>query len=352
MNSTTKVVDISDFSRDELMEMIKLLGLMRDNSIMFRNDCAAKTLLSVFTEPQARTQTVLSAAMTRLGGTAFPFPFDSAQSFKDNILAACAAGDILAVGHEKRGAALAASVYATVPVLNAADFSASLPVQALRDIGLIWYTKNHISNMTIGFVGDLGSFNEMRGIIRCLSVYNGNRFVFCDPKGGALPSEIAAVLEANGKRCEMKNDLADMIEELDVLYMTRITPEELPPAEAARAARRYTLDERLLMAAKPDLIILHACLRGAELPEYIDNDRRAKYYMQQEFGVYAAMALISRLFKGRPARATAPKPVRSTHGMHCGHPDCITSIDEGLPNLFFESGDDLVCSYCKNKVER
>ncbi len=335
------------------MEMIKLVGLMRDNSLMFRNDCAGKLLLSVLSEPDRDMQTLLGAAMARLGGTSSFFAFDPSQSFKDNILTASSCADILAVGHTIKGAALAASVYATVPVFNAADFSAALPILALRDIAMIWYTKNHISNMTFGFVGDLRSFNEMTGLIRCLSVYNGNRFLFCDAFGGGLPPEIAAILDAGGKKYEVRDELSDIIEELDVLCMARVVPDaSQPSADAVKAARRYSLSERLLMAAKRDLVILHAFPRGDELPEYIDNDSRAKYYMQQEYGVFSAMAVISRLFKGRPARSLKPVAVRSTHGMHCGHKDCITSADEGLPNLFIESGDELVCSYCKNKVER
>lgn len=350
--NNARILDISDLSREELMETIRLLGSIRDNTNMFKSDCAGRSLVNLFARSDRNTQSAFAAAMSRLGGFYLPFEFCPGESFKDNVLTASSRGDILAVCHPLKGAALAASVYSTVPVINAGDSSFSLPCNTLRDVATIWYTQNHISNMKIGFCGNTKA-QEVLGLVKCLGVYNNNSFVFCDALNREIPETVKSELLSNGRQFESVSSLEDMIEELDVLYMTRVERGAfLSDDDYGGALGRCVLGERLMLAAKTELSILHPFPRGAELPAYVDLDFRAKYFDQLEYGVYAVMTFIFKMFKGRAGRLIKPDEVRSTHGLFCGNPECITSAEDYLPGLFIEKGDDLVCSYCKNIVEK
>lgn len=351
--SNTNILDIDNLSRDERMEAMRLLGSIRDNTNIFKGDCVGKSLITLFADKDRNSQTAFAAAMSRLGGFLFPFEFDSGESLKDNVLTASTRGDIIAINHPLKGAALAATLYATIPVINAGDNSCAPPYAALRDLAIIWYIKDHISNMKIGFCGNVFQSSEVTGLVKCLSVYNGNSFAFCDAVGSEIPKTIETELLSNDKEYEIANSLQDMIEDVDILYMTRVEKNAFSSdAEYAKALGRCILDERLLLSAKSDLAILHPFPRGEELPFYIDFDSRAKYFDQLEYGVYAAMTIIYKMFKGRVARTIKPKDIRSTHGLFCGNPECITSTEEYLPALFIERGDDIACSYCKNNVEK
>ncbi len=350
--NNARILDIGDLSREELMETIRLLGSIRDNTNMFKSDCAGRSLVNLFAQPVRNTQSAFAAAISRLGGFSLPFELCPAQSFKDNILTASSRGDILAVSHPLKGAALAASVYATVPVINAGDSSFSLPCDTLRDVAAIWYTQNHISNMKIGFCGNVKA-DEVLGLSKCLGVYNGNSFLFCDALNREIPETVRSALLSNGRQFDSVSSLEDMIEDLDVLYMTRVEREAFSSdGDYGGALKRCVLGERLMLAAKPDMSILHPFPRGAELPAYVDLDCRAKYFDQLEYGVYAVMTLIFKMFKGRAGRLIKPDDIRSTHGLFCGNSECITSTEDYLPALFIEKGDDIVCSYCKNAVEK
>jgi aspartate carbamoyltransferase catalytic subunit len=351
--NNAKILDIGDLSREELMETLRLLGSIRDNTNMFRSDCTGKSLITLFSEYDRNCESAFSAAMVRLGGASSNFPINQGESLKDNVLTASSRGDIIAVSHPLKGAALAASLYSTVPIINAGDTAFSLPCKALRDMATIWYEKNHISNMKIGFCGNIFKSPEVYALVKCLSVYNGNSFSFCNVQSGEIPQKIETDLLTNGKKYEIVNSLGDMIEDLDVLYMTRVGSEEFSSdTEYSKALTRCILDERLLLAAKPDLSVLHPFPRGEELPSYVDLDEKAKYFSQLEYDVYAIMTFIFKMFKGRAGRTIKPDDLRSTHGLFCGNSECITSSEEYLPGLFFERGDDVVCSYCKNTVEK
>ncbi len=351
--NNAKILDIGDLSREELMETLRLLGSIRDNTNMFRSDCTGKSLITLFSEYDKNRESAFTAAMVRLGGAAFDFPISHNESLKDNVLTASSRGDIIAVSHPLKGAALAASLYSTVPIINAGDTAFSLPCKALRDMATIWYEKNHVSNMKIGFCGNAFNSNEVYTLVKCLSIYNGNSFSFCNVEGSDIPEFFETNLITNGRQYETFSSLGDMIEDLDVLYMTRVGREAFSSDEDySKALDRCILDERLLLAAKPDLAILHPFPRGEELPSYIDLDYRAKYFSQLEYDVYAIMTFIFKMFKGRAGRTVRPDDFRSTHGLYCGNSECITSREDYLPALFFEKGDEIVCSYCKNAVEK
>lgn len=335
------------------METLRLLGSIKDNTNMFTADCKGKTLISVFAEKNRDEQSAYAAAMARLGGFSLPFLLKNGESLKDGILTACARGDIIALSHPLKGAALAASLYSTVPIINASDLSFDLPCDTLRDLAVIWYTQNHISNMKIGFCGNAFNSNGVKALLKTLSVYNGNSFVFCDAKNEKIPSELELILSENNKQYEIVHSLEEMIEDVDVLYMTRVLRNDFSDdTEYKKALDRCILDARLLLSTKPSLSILHPFPRGEELPVFVDFDDKAKYFEQLEYGIFSIMTFIYKMVKNRAGRTTKPPEIKSTHGLFCGNKECITSTEEYLPGLFFESGDSLVCSYCKNNVEK
>ncbi|HZK21308.1 MAG TPA: hypothetical protein VFC76_03410 [Oscillospiraceae bacterium] len=348
----SKILDISDLSRNELMETLRLLGSIKDNTNMFTGECTGKTLVFVFDNENRNKQSSYAAAMARLGGFALPFKLKDNENLKDSVLTACSRGDIIAISHHLKGAALAASLYSTLPIINAGDLSFDLPCDTLRDVATIWYTQNHVSNMKIGFCGDVYSKGEVKALVKVLSIYNGNSFAFCDAKNAEISSELMSLISESGKEYEHFHSLDEMIEDVDVLYMTPVSKENFTDDKDYKTALdRCTLDARLLLSAKATLSILHPFPRSEELPVFVDFDDRAKYFEQLEYDVLSIMTFIYRMFRNRAGRIAKPDEVKSTHGFYCGHKECITSTEDYLPALFFESGDNLVCSYCKNNVE-
>ena len=348
-----RFIDITDFTREELREAINLVTFVKDNEHVYANEMVNRTLINAFFEEDRNAQMTFTTAATRMGGSHFDFPLKEGESLKDAVMTMSACGDVIVLKHPKKGAARAASLYATIPVINAGDGDRAYPVKTLADISSVWIEKNHISNMKIGFVGDFSNNPLVRGLLQCLNIYKGNEFYFISVNGKPITEDFISIMDRREKPFVVYDNLAEPLPELDVVYFTEIKKDSFDSAIQYEARKHcFSLDERLLLTAKKDLAILHQFPRGEELDMSIDSDERAKYFKMLNYNVNSAMAIILKLITKRTGRLIKPCVEEATHDFKCMKDDCITSTEDYLPPLFHENAEgELICKYCGQKYE-
>ena len=348
-----KFVDITDFTREELREAINLVTFIKDNQHMYTKEMENRTLVSAFFEDDRNAKMTFATAVTRMGGSFFEFQQREGETLRDAVMTMSSCGDLIVLKHPKKGAARAASLYATIPVINAGDGDRAYPVKTLADISSVWIEKNHISNMKIGFVGDFSNNALVRGLLQCLNIYKGNEFYFISANGKPIPDDFISIMDKRDKPYVVYDNLAEPLPELDVIYFTEVKKESFKSAIQYGARKHcFSLDERLLLAAKPELVILHQFPRGVEIDMSVDSDPRAKYFDALNYNVDAAMAIIQKLISKRKGRLIKPCYEEATHDFKCLKDDCITSAEDYLPPLFHENAEgELVCKYCGQKYE-
>ena len=266
----------------------------------YAHACEGKKLATLFYEPSTRTRLSHEAAMINLGGSVLGFSSaDSSSASKgesvaDTIRVISCFADICAMRHPKEGAAMVASQHATIPVINAGDGGHQHPTQTLTDLLTIRSLKGRLDNMTIGLCGDLKFGRTVHSLIHALVRYLGIRFVLISPEELKLPSYIKNdVLDRQNIPYEEVVRLEDALPDLDILYMTRVQKERFFNEEDyVRMKDFYILDNKKMELAKDDMYILHPLPRVNEIATEVDNDPRAAYFKQVQYGVYIRMALI------------------------------------------------------------
>ena len=349
-----RFIDITDFSREELRETLNQFSFIKENSSVYANEMKGKTVVNAFFEDNQFSEIAFSTIAARTGGTAVSYKHTPGRSLKDEVMEMSAFGDAIVLSHSKKGAARAASLYATIPVINAGDGKRAYPVKTLSDIASVWMEKRHVSNMKIGFLGDFTDNAQVKNLLQCLNLYNGNEFFFISVNGKPLSDEYVALMDKREKAFVVFDNLFDILPELDVLYMTKVDKTSFD-SEIMYESRKHNfiLDERMLMVAKPDLLIMHPFPRGEELDVSVDNDPRAKYFKM--FNNFADACLISliKTVSNKAGRFIAPSYEEPTHDFCCGKEDCITSEEKYLPPLFHETQDGrLICKYCMQELKR
>ena len=289
-----------DFSVEELDNLMNLAKDIEANPKKYALACEGKKLATLFYEPSTRTRLSHEAAMINLGGSVLGFSSaDSSSASKgesvaDTIRVISCFADICAMRHPKEGAAMVASQYATIPVINAGDGGHQHPTQTLTDLLTIRSLKGRLDNMTIGLCGDLKFGRTVHSLIHALVRYPGIRFVLISPEELKLPSYIKNdVLDRQNIPYEEVVRLEDALPDLDILYMTRVQKERFFNEEDyVRMKDFYILDNKKMELAKDDMYILHPLPRVNEIATEVDNDPRAAYFKQVQYGVYIRMALI------------------------------------------------------------
>ncbi len=348
-----RFIDITDFSREELREALNQFAFFKENSSVYANELKGKTVVNAFFEDNQFTEAAFSAVAARSGGVAIPYKHTAGRALRDEIMEMSAVGDVIILSHKKRGAARAASLYATVPVINAGDGKRAYPVRTLADISTVWMEKRHVSNMKIGFLGDFTDNAQVRSLLQCLNLYNGNEFYFVSVNGKPLGDEYVSLMEKRDKTFEVYDNLFEILPELDILYLTEVKKSDFD-SEIMYESRKhnFVLDERLLMTAKPDLLILHPFPRGEELSFEVDNDERAKYFKAFDYFSTACLLSIVKTVSGKPGRYITPTQEEESAGLYCGKENCITSDESYLPPLFYETSDGRkICKYCNQELK-
>ena len=289
-----------DFSVEELDNLMDIAKDIEANPEKYAHACEGKKLATLFYEPSTRTRLSHEAAMINLGGSVLGFSSaDSSSASKgesvaDTIRVISCFADICAMRHPKEGAAMVASQHATIPVINAGDGGHQHPTQTLTDMLTIRSLKGRLDNMTIGLCGDLKFGRTVHSLIHALVRYPGIRFVLISPEELKLPSYIKNdVLDRQNIPYEEVVRLEDALPDLDILYMTRVQKERFFNEEDyVRMKDFYILDNKKMELAKKDMDILHPLPRVNEIATEVDNDPRAAYFKQVQYGVYIRMALI------------------------------------------------------------
>ena len=297
------LIDPKDLSVEETGDILALAERIRDNMPAYSEVAKGKKIATLFYEPSTRTRLSFETAMLNLGSTVIGFPsadvssVNKGETVEDTIRVISCYADIVAMRHPKEGSAKVASMYSDVPVINAGDGGHHHPTQTLTDLLTIKSLKGTLHNHVIGICGDLKYGRTVQSLITAMSRYENIKFVLISPKELRIPQYIRQeVLDKNNiEYCEVEK-IEEVIESLDILYMTRIQKERFfNEDEYLRLKDSYILDARKMDRAKKDMIVMHPLPRVNEIDIEVDKDVRAAYFKQAEFGMYVRMALIAKL---------------------------------------------------------
>lgn len=288
-----------DFSTEELDTLFELADDIERNPEKYAHSCAGKKLATCFYEPSTRTRLSFETAMLNLGGSVIGFS-DAAsssaskgESVSDTIRVICCFADICAMRHPKEGAAFVAASHSSIPVINAGDGGHQHPTQTLTDLMTIHALKGRLGNFTVGLCGDLKFGRTVHSLIHALVRYENVTFKFISPEELRVPDYIIEMLKEKKIPYEEVISLESCIPELDLLYMTRVQRERFFNEEDyVRLKDFYILDKVKMNLAKPDCLVLHPLPRVNEISVEVDDDERAVYFKQVQYGVYVRMALI------------------------------------------------------------
>lgn len=289
-----------DLSVQETDKLLNLANDIEKNPEKYAHACAGKKLATCFYEPSTRTRLSFEAAMLNLGGSVLGFSSaDSSsaakgESVSDTIRVISCYADICVMRHPKEGAPLVASEKSAIPVINAGDGGHQHPTQTLTDLLTIHSLKGHLDNLTIGLCGDLKFGRTVHSLIHALIRYPNVKFVLISPEELRVPSYIREdVLAQNNVPFKEVVRLEDALPELDILYMTRVQKERFFNEEDyIRMKDFYILDKAKMELAPKDMLVLHPLPRVNEISTEVDDDPRAVYFKQVQYGVYVRMALI------------------------------------------------------------
>lgn len=299
------IISPLDLSVSELSDVLNLAEQIIQNPKKYSSVCQGKKLATLFYEPSTRTRLSFEAAMINLGGSVIGFSSaDSSSASKgesvaDTIRVISSYADICAMRHPKEGAPLVASMYSSIPVINAGDGGHNHPTQTLTDLLTIKNLKGRLNNLTIGLCGDLKFGRTVHSLINAMVRYENVSFVLISPDELKIPTYLREeVLDANNIPYKEVKVLEEVMPELDMLYMTRVQKERFFNEEDyIRLKDSFILDKKKMELAKSDMLILHPLPRVNEIATEVDNDPRAVYFKQAELGVYARMALIMMLLE-------------------------------------------------------
>ncbi len=293
-----------DFSVDELEHLLDLASDIEKNPTKYSEACKGKKLATLFYEPSTRTRLSFEAAMLNLGGSVLGFSeatsssASKGESVADTIRIISCYADIAAMRHPKEGAALVAANNSSIPVINAGDGGHQHPTQTLTDLLTIRSLKGRLDNITIGLCGDLKFGRTVHSLINALLRYDNVKFILISPPELKVPQYIIENIKAAGAEYEEVTRLEDVIGNLDLLYMTRVQRERFFNEEDyIRLKDRFILDKKKMKMAKEDMLVLHPLPRVNEISVEVDQDPRAVYFKQAQYGVYVRMALILTLLE-------------------------------------------------------
>ncbi len=293
----------SDLSEAELDRLLTLASDIEENPDAYAHVCDRKKLATLFYEPSTRTRLSFEAAMQNLGGTVIGFSDASqssatkGESVSDTIRIISCYADICAMRHPKEGAPMVAAQKSRIPVINAGDGGHQHPTQTLTDLLTIRKLKGRLDHLTIGMCGDLKFGRTVHSLINAMIVYPGVSFVLISPKELRVPDYIRKnVLQDHGIPFEEVSNLEEALPKLDLLYMTRVQRERFfNEEEYIRMKDSYILDRKKMELAPQNMLVMHPLPRVNEISVDVDDDPRAVYFKQVQYGVYARMALIMTL---------------------------------------------------------
>jgi len=357
------LIDITDFSVEEILELLQTACDISQNPKKYAKRCEGKKLATLFFEPSTRTRLSFEAAMMELGGNVLGFSdagsssASKGESVADTSKMISCYADIMAMRHFKEGAPYVAACNASIPVINAGDGGHCHPTQTLTDLLTIYREIGRLDNLTIGCCGDLKYGRTVHSLISAMSRYHNIKIVLISPEELKLPNYVKyEVLDKFSMEYMETTSLEDVMPQLDILYMTRIQRERFESVEEyERLKDSFILTPEKLNLAKETMRVLHPLPRVNEISVKVDEDPRAAYFRQALNGKYVRMALILKLLKEAEEGKQMPALTDLTYDLVCDNPRCISSTEQELAHAFKcvspENGI-YRCIYCEAKKKR
>ncbi len=356
MSILSHLIDLNDFEPEQWNTIISLAHEIKCAPMVYSGACRGKIMGTLFYEPSTRTQMSFQTAMLRLGGGIIGFDNPSTssvvkgESLKDTTKIVSGYSDILVMRHPLEGASKAAALTADCPVINAGDGGHMHPTQTLTDLLTLREEKGRLDNLTVGFCGDLKYGRTVHSLLKTLSCFDNNHFIFVSTDELKVPEYIKEYIASKGKTFEECSTLEEIMPKIDVLYMTRIQRERFSsPEEYEKQKNVYRLDAEKMKLAGPELIVMHPLPRVDEIAVEVDSDPRALYFRQANYGMYVRMALILCILDYK----TESKPLLTGSIMNdicCTNPKCITNYEKYLPHSFRRNGNVIECEYCDERI--
>ena len=296
------ILSVSQFSRENLEHIFAAAEEMR--AIVNKQGAAdtlkGSVLACLFYEPSTRTSSSFIAAMSRLGGTVIPITqgvqFSSVskgESLPDTIRTLESYADVIVIRHPEMGSAQMAADYARKPIINGGDGVGEHPTQALLDMFTIKEELGRIDGLTVGMVGDLRYGRTVHSLARLLCLYDV-QFKFVSPEILRLPLDVMNDIRDHGVAVTETYDVAEIISDVDVLYVTRVQKERFADlAQYEEVKEQYVITPELMEHAKEKMVVMHPLPRVGEISHHVDSDPRAAYFRQMENGMYIRMALLA-----------------------------------------------------------
>ena len=293
------IISMRDFSRDEIDIILNRVRDFEPIARGKRSDLlSGKVLATLFYEPSTRTRMSFETAMKRLGGEVIDLgsiessSVAKGETLADTIRVICNYADAIVLRHPREGAARMAADYSKVPVINAGDGAGHHPTQTMLDLYTIM-RESDLSDLNIAIIGDLKYGRTVHSLAYALSLYHAD-MTLVSPRQLQIPEVIKKDLKKRGAIISETTSIEDVIEEMNVLYVTRIQKERFPdPAEYQKMAGSYRITEELLKKASDNLIIMHPLPRVDEIDPAVDRTRYARYFEQSFYGVPVRMALLA-----------------------------------------------------------
>lgn len=295
------LVSITDFTKEEILSVLQLASDFEQNTN--QRLLHEKVVASVFFEPSTRTRLSFETAVNRLGGRVIGFSdarntsVSKGETLKDSIMMIANYADLIIMRHPVEGSARYASEISSVPVINAGDGANQHPSQTMLDLYSIKKTQGTLDGLTITMVGDLKYGRTVHSLIMAMSHFN-TRFRFIAPAELQIPDEYTRFLKQKGLPYSEHRDLAENIQDADIIYMTRVQQERFTdPVEYEKVKNVYSLRNSMLANTKDNVKILHPLPRVNEINVDVDDNPKAYYFTQAENGVYARMGIITYLMR-------------------------------------------------------
>lgn len=294
------LIEVNDFSLVEIEDLLNFAETIIQDKDKYSELCKGSLVATLFYEPSTRTKFSFESAALRLGAQVIGFAdamtssVSKGESLIDTIQTIACYADLIVIRHPKEGAPRLASKYSKVPIINGGDGGHQHPTQTLTDLLTIRSLKGTLSNFTIGLCGDLKFGRTTHSLTKTLLRYPNVKFIFISPQELQIPDYIKD--EVGRIRYEETDSLDNSLSKLDILYMTRIQKERFfSEEEYLRLKGTYILDHRKMKMAGKDMIVMHPLPRVNEIATEVDQDERAVYFKQAQYGMYIRMSLIAKM---------------------------------------------------------
>lgn len=295
------ILSVKQFNREDLEYIFAVAHEMRVmvERVGTFDLLKGKILANLFYEPSTRTSSSFTAAMERLGGSVIPInevrysSVAKGESLPDTVRTLECYADVIVLRHPEVGSAAIAAQAARKPVINAGDGIGEHPTQALLDAFTIREELGHIDGLTVTLLGDLKHGRTVHSLARLLSLYKV-KLNYVSPDILRMPPELMEELKVKGVSQYEYSTLDPCLAETDVLYVTRVQKERFTDEAAYESVKdAYVIDKKVMEKAKERMIVMHPLPRVGEIDPAIDDDPRAAYFRQMEYGLYVRMALLA-----------------------------------------------------------